>query len=258
MIYYIFAMRCEAAPFIERFHLKKNPEYTRMDVFEDENRIVMIAGNGMLDAAMSVTELLTVRGIRKNDFFVNIGICGYMGKEKAEVGRTYICNEIQDVSTKRTYYPDMLYESPFEENRVLTYSHAVSEREDTEECLVDMEAAGIYEGFIRFGKTNQMAFIKIVSDYCDGNYPSKQEIEELLEKNVNQIVQWVEETAALLNTGHQEVLTEEEENLIQLTADRLHYSVTRRNQLKKQMIYEKLTGKNIIRLMEEKLYDFIY
>lgn len=250
MVYYICALQCEAVPFIRRLNLKKNPSYTRMDVFENENSTVMVAGSGMLNSAMSVTELLTSGGVSDGDFIVNVGICGYMGNRDVPLGTALICNMIKSEYNGRKYYPDMIYKPPFEEYQLITYNNAVHDGTGRGEYLADMEAAGVYEGAIRFAKTSQIAFIKIVSDYCDGNFPSKNQVEGYVGENVDTITGWAENVHELLNSTHREGLTAEEEMLMNITADRLRYSVTRRNQLKNQLIYEKIMGKDIVKIME--------
>lgn len=251
MIYYICALQCEAVPFIRRLNLKKNPAYTRMDVFENENSTVMVAGSGILNSAMSVTELFASGGVSAGDFIVNVGICGYMGNRNLPFGTALICNMIKSEYNGRKYYPDMIYKSPFEEYQVITYNNAVHDGKGRGECLADMEAAGVYEGAIRFVKTSQIAFIKIVSDYCDGNFPSKNQVESYIDENADDIIKWAESVYELINSTHKAGLTAEEELLMNATADRLRYSVTRRNQLKNQLIYEKIIGKDIVKIMED-------
>lgn len=250
MIYYICALQCEAVPFIHRLKLKKNMAYTHMDVFENESSTVVVTGTGLLKSAMSVTELLTSANIGDKDFIVNVGICGYIGSGNILLGTAFMCNSIEAEYNGRKYYPDMIYESPFEECKIITCNNVVTDSAKDDEYLTDMEAAGVYESAIRFVKTSQIAFIKIVSDYCDGNYPSKEEAEGYIGRNADTIIEWAENVQNQLRLNHKEVLTSEEIFLMNETADRLRYSVTKRHLLKNQLIYEKIVGKDIMELMK--------
>lgn len=250
MIYYICALKCEAAPIIRRLGLKKNPSYTRMDVFENESSVVMVAGSGMVNAAMSVTELLCRMGAGDRDFIVNVGICGYMGNKDMPLGTALMCSRIKSGFNGREYYPDMIYRSPFKECAAVTFENAVNDYSGKGEYVADMEAAGIYESAIRFVRTSQIAFIKIVSDYCDGIYPTKEQAESYIEENADTITEWAESIHDLINSKRAEGLTADEESLMNDVADSLNYSVTRRHQFRKQLIYDKITGKDVVKIMK--------
>lgn len=250
MVYYICAMRFEAEPFIKRLDLKKNTYYKRIEVFENDICAVLVTGTGFLKAAISVTELLSTRDISDGDLIINVGICGYMGENNFAKGTAFICNCIKNGYDGRTYYPDMIYKSPFRECSLITYSSVVSGSAQRKDCMADMEAAGVYEAAIRFFKTNQIAFIKIVSDYCDGQYPLKEEAGEYVDINADMVIRWAEEVSEDLDSDAEVELTEEEIEALERTVQRLHYSVTRRNQLKKQMVYEKVMGRDVLGVLE--------
>lgn len=258
MVYYICAMRFEAEPFIKRLDLKKNTFYKRIEVFENDRCAVLVTGAGFLKAAMAVTELLTTRDISTKDLIINVGICGYMGENNFAKGTAFICNSIKSGYDGRTYYPDMIYKSPFRECSLVTYSSVVSGSAQRKDCMVDMEAAGVYEASIRFVKINHIAFIKIVSDYCDGQYPLKEEAKEYVDRNADMIIRWAQEVLEDLDSDAEVKLTEEEIEALDRTAQRLHYSVTRRNQLKKQMVYEKVMGRDVLGILEGERERSIY
>lgn len=246
MIYYFFAMKAEAKSFIEKLGLKKNISYRHMDVFENEEYAVCITGTGMIRAAIAVTELLSTRQPSGKDFILNIGICGFRGATSGrKVGETFICNKIISSHDGKTYYPDMIYEIEYEEMQLRTlnkpdenYQYTDEENEE----LADMEAAGVYEAAIRFINSDQIAFIKIVSDMCDGIFPTKDEVENLVGARANYILEWTHNIATIRKKDDNIRLSEDEIKWIDEISDKMRYSVTRREMLKRRVLYEKITG----------------
>lgn len=253
MIYFIFAMKAEAQPFIEKLGLKKNTAYRRMDVFEDENSVVAITGTGILRAAMSVTELLSTMEISKSDILVNVGICGMKSNPdgKENIGDAYICNSIISCYDGRTYYPDMLYRTPFDEGRLVTVNKPEDGEQYSDTCdsravtLVDMEAAGVYEAAIRFMNSDQISFIKIVSDMCDGRYPKPDEVPDITGRHAEEIIKWADVVHGFRQKDVGMELSTAEKEWINEVADRHRYSVTRREMLKRKVMYSKVTGADI-------------
>lgn len=255
MIYLIFAMRVEAEPFIERYNLKKNKRFTRMDVFENDNVAAVISGTGILRAGLSVTEYLSSRAIGIEDFLVNVGICGCTYDNADAPGKIFICNKIESDGISRTFYPDMLYKNAFEESDITSCTGVIADRSLVKTGLVDMEAAGVYAAGIRFMRTSQIAVIKIASDMCDGTIPDKAQVIQMISKRCNTICDWISGIADYRKTLNSSVMTAEEISATEQLSDMLSCSETMSNILKQHLIYYKLTGIDICKMISEFIED---
>lgn len=162
MVYIFTALYCEAHAFIDYFHLKKDMAQTRFQVFYNEKEQIRLTvmGVGMIPAAAAVSSICTEYGAGSEDFLINIGIAA--GSERKR--QFFLCNKIFDSTTKRTFYPDILYRHPFLEAQVVTLPQPLEEIEKDSECLYDMEAAAVYQSGTYFFGPHQMSFLKAVSD----------------------------------------------------------------------------------------------
>lgn len=118
MIYLFTALYCEAAIFIKRFHLKKNPEHTSFpEFYRDEAGIrLTITGVGEIAAAAAVGSIGTKYKPKAEDILVNIGTCAH----GAEGNGIFLCNKIVEQATGKTFYPDILFRHDFTEKTIVT------------------------------------------------------------------------------------------------------------------------------------------
>lgn len=177
MLYIFTAAYHEASAWIAYFQLKKDTKQTRFQTFYNEKADICltVTGAGMLSAAAAVSSICTANGAGKGDCLINAGICAAArGGQEAE-GELFLCHKITDLTTEKTFYPDLLYHHDFCEAELVTGAKpfVLSERSPlsgfTEEAkkllLYDMEAAAVYQAGSYFFAPHQMVFLKIVSDY---------------------------------------------------------------------------------------------
>ncbi len=128
MIYIFTALYCEAKNLIRQFHLTKNPENTRFQEFYNEKSGVRltVTGVGGTAAATAVGSICTAYPPAEDDLLVNIGTCAYIrsadGQQPSFRDREgiFLCNQITEQATGRSFYPDMLYHHEFQEASIVT------------------------------------------------------------------------------------------------------------------------------------------
>ena len=218
MIYIVTAMYAEAHPFITRFQLKKDLSHTHFQVFLNGERslCLIISGTGSLPAAAAVSSICTeykAGSPESEDFLLNVGVCGQIGKESVQdkektchTGTLFLCNKISELSTGKTFYPDLLYRHSFAEAQIVTgprpYVQMAPAKtnfpEEADFDLYDMEAAAVYQAGSYYLGPHQMSFLKTVSD--DGNYKdvTPRQVEELIGRNMENIAEYIENLQTIL------------------------------------------------------------
>ncbi len=251
MMYLVCALYGEAEPWIRYFSLKKQTEFHRLQVFANEQVTCVITGVGPMAAATALTEVLTVReaqgALTATDVLVNIGVCGCQDSA-VPVGTVYLCHSIQDGTTGRVYYPDILYKHSFLEGSLYSSTKALTQEElQTQSCqLVDMEGAAVYQSAIRFFKTHQLFFIKIVSDYGVPDTKNAIEVPALMENAKTQTAPWLQ--GWIQQPVAESVFTKEQEEALDALCKLLKASVTMEMEIHQLMIWCKLSGQDGVAL----------
>jgi hypothetical protein len=172
MNYIVTALDPEARPLIEHYRLKRDSSlpYT---LYRNEDTLLLVSGIGKANAAMAVSALLGWRIPKRDDVFINIGICG--APITFPVGEALLIHQIIDGD--RRYYPDILYPHFLRETSLIC---ADVPQSTTSDFPVDMESSGIFQAASRFFKLHQMAFLKIVSDHCEPKNVTKEGVISLV------------------------------------------------------------------------------
>lgn len=158
---------------------------------EKEKLRLLVTGPGKLSAAMAVTEYLANYPVSERDIFCNLGICG--GSEDAIVREGYLCASVTEATTQKTLYPE-LYTHPFPEARLITSDVPVtspaenSAPETSLPLLYDMEAYGVAAALFRKVLPSRCFFYKIVSDRCDGTFPSPEAVTALIKNQLTPLL----------------------------------------------------------------------
>lgn len=252
MIYIAVALGIEARPLIKKFKLKKDSTINRVQVFKNEKITLIVTGVGILKSAIALTYILSKVKIDSDDIFVNIGVCGAKNKEY-KVGDIVLCNKIINSESKRAYYPDMIFDHRFKEGSLESFNRVVNSDSGVTGDLVDMEGAGLVEASSYFFETYQVNIIKIVSDYLDGDI-DLESVENLIEKALVEIEIWLERR----NEFHLEKeleFSDEERREVDSLIVKGRFSVTMVNELESLLLYYKLKGENLIKLIKN--YDKI-
>lgn len=252
MIYIAVALGIEARPLIKKFKLKKDSTINRVQVFKNEKITLIVTGVGILKSAIALTYILSKVKIDSDDIFINMGVCGAKNKEY-KVGDIVLCNKIINSESKRAYYPDMIFDHGFKEGSLESFNRVVNSDSGVTGDLVDMEGAGLVEASSYFFETYQVNIIKIVSDYLDGDI-DLESVENLIEKALVEIEIWLERR----NEFHLEKeleFSDEERREVDSLIVKGRFSVTMVNELESLLLYYKLKGENLIKLIKN--YDKI-
>lgn len=186
MLYFVCAFYNEAKPIINFYKLKRVNENRYFQVFENEDIKLIISGIGKINSATSVSHIVSKYGISDEDIILNIGICG--SKER-NIGETVLINKIHDIETGRDYYPDILINHQFKEGILETFSKPVVDCDIQDIC--DMEGSGFFKASSKFFSPHQIQLIKIVSDHLDGVKLTGEFVENLIEKNISSIDEYI-------------------------------------------------------------------
>ena len=262
------ALYCEALPFIEYYHLKKDKTFVKFQVFRNEDILLLITKTGAIHAAIGTAYLCSFINPLPKDIFINIGVCGSSLKEDTP-GTVYLCNQIMEWETKRFFYPDILFTHPFRESSIITCPIIINKDNFTKElsdsdnigqsvmkhsALVDMEAAGFYQAASYFYQPHQMFFLKIVSDHLTNAAITPDKITALIKVNIPLITDWTATIKTEFDKNNS-ALTPEEEAYIGKLSKGLCLSVSMENQLIQLCKYYKLKEGTLIEPIREFIKD---
>jgi len=252
LIYLSAALYMEASPFIKAYECTKNAAFTHMQVFTSEEAVIVITGTGPVQAAISLTEVLTALPPSETDIFANVGTCG-CPDQSAEIGETYIINKITADAEARDYYPDLLYLHSFPEASLTTVSHLQTEPTEHSRMLYDMEAAGLFQAALRFFSTDRMFFFKTVSDFGEnGTSVGPTFVFELM---TGALLGITEALRSFHGSGTRRITySESEETVIQQFLDLLYLSETMRHEMRRLLLYYELERGYAIGMIQ----DFIH
>lgn len=243
MIFISTALYYEAKPFIKKLQLKKDVEEDKYQLFKNEEITLVISGVGMITSACCVTYILTKYGYNENDHFINIGIAGC----KNSMYDCTICliNKIIDITTNKTFYPDILYKHSFIEKTITTVPISINASNDLD-MVYDMESSAIYQAAIKYLHQHQIHFIKIISDQLKPNIVTKELILNIIQNSCEPILNYInnilENNNLLLK---KDLLSKSEQKIIQLIINNLNFTKTMSIEFVKYIRYFKLINSNI-------------
>lgn len=186
MIYIVQAMRQEAAPIIQHFHLKKSNLLSKWEVFQNLEIIHITTGIGKLSSAIATTALLSKFNLSPKDIILNIGIAG-TNDTKIPINSCFLVHKILELSTKKTLYPDILFSPPILTKELITSDTLVHQSADQNSVLYDMEGFGFFKAASKFLELHQIGLIKIVSDHIQPEEIIVHQIRELIWSNISVI-----------------------------------------------------------------------
>jgi|GEM_PF-5940716 len=255
MLHFLIALYSEAKPIIKELDLKKISGDDRLQVYADaeEKYRLLITGVGYVAALTAVSAYLASNKVNENDIMINIGTCcrqvpyGFlMGDVKYPL---FLINKLTDGVSGRTFYPDVMHLEKLQlEERAIISSAKPVEKTDraAAEQLYDMEAAFIYQAAITGSRTDQLFFVKIVTD--DGVSIKEDAIrdfdrisQEAVEERISDIREIVDTLVQISGIRCENIRARIAASPIyeQLAGDILA-SETMRNQLLQLMVYSRL------------------
>ncbi len=105
----VCAYRKEAQPFIESLRLKKHMQTRGVEVFRSEEYALIISGRGKLSSAIATTRLFYEFAEMNFVGMVNFGLAGCADEKNK--GRLFRLSSVCDVSSGKTFFPDLLFSS---------------------------------------------------------------------------------------------------------------------------------------------------
>lgn len=248
MVYIFVALFAEAKPFIQSLALKRQRSELPFEQYIDAEKrfCLVLTGVGSVAAATAVGSICTAGRVGPGDFLCNVGTCA-----GARPGQVFLIHKMTEEATGRTFYPDVLYRSPFTECPVVTVSRPVqSERmaPRAESSVYDMEAAGFYQAAARFVGPHRIACIKVVSDTGQNETVTSARITQRIFEAADTITDWFRQIGCMTEEEAQREVkfSSEEEEMLQRLCRDLHCSETMLSQVRRQLFYAKLTGREII------------
>lgn len=231
MIYIVTALAQEAIPIIQHLKLKKDLSHTKFDVFKNDTVKLIVSGTGKIKSAIATSYLILKESPRKNDKIVNIGICG-SGKETHKSGSLLLVNKIEDVSTGRNYYPEILFNHLLAEETIFTFEKPVLKaKQGAVNGLVDMEASGFFEAANTFVQSHNIILLKVVSDHLSNEKFTGAFIQTIVNKALPGIITILNASRKKAQGSDPEVLEPKEYALFENLSEKLQLSTTQRFQV---------------------------
>ncbi len=243
------ALYAEAQPFIERLQLKKSAVHPHFQIFEGPDTRLIITGLGEVQAAVAAAYYLANYPMEENDIFWNVGVAAAKAT-RFQLGTCCVCNKIVELSTGRTFYPDMLFRHPFFEAELQT-SPQTAVQGVGKEVLIDMEAAGIYQAAQPFCRLHQLAFFKVVSDRADGKLVKPEQVRSLIAVHTETIIHLALQVQKALQARRITRFTDLEQKEIDRAAAEHGLSLTQQRQMEQYLYYDKLQGGSLPALLSE-------
>ena len=257
MLYIFTALYCEANIFIRQYNLIKNKDCTWYQEFYNETAGIRLAvtGVGEIAAAAVVSSVCSLYRPTQDDLLFNVGICAHTTNYGI-----FLCNQIIEKATGKTFYPDMLYRHNFKEGTIVTGMLPwIADHDNTQmtvpaltDNLYDMEAAAVYQAGIHFFGPHQMIFLKIVSDRGVLEAVSKEQISLLMETYQQRIFDYIEllSTISLKSRNDKYHLCTENEQLIETFCADLHCTKAMQDSMRQIIQYLTLSGIDYISIIQ--------
>lgn len=242
MTYISCALYVEAASLIKHYSMKKDSSYTTYQVFKGEDITVIITGAGMVPSAIVLTDYLAHIIPNSNDSFINYGTCA-SSNEELSTGEVCLIDQITDITTGRTYIPDILLVHGFRESSLITSPIIINTNDVDRCCLYDMEAAALYQTAIKHFAAHRIFFIKVVSDYGDG-VPDAARLSRIVNDSMSSLLDFIQK----LNDFTPEPVTDitsSDKVLINRLTDDLRLSQTQQASLLCYFRYYASRGNNL-------------
>ena len=125
MVYIFAAHKGEVEHLIKKLSLGKRKTSFPFLQYEGEEILLTITGQGQINASVSVAATLQEEKAKKGDILLSLGSAALiLGKNRTAseelMGRWFWIQKLEQQSTGRCFYPDLLYKLDFPEARLLT------------------------------------------------------------------------------------------------------------------------------------------
>ena len=124
MVYIFVAHKGEVEHLIKKLSLGKRKTSFPFLQYEGEEILLTITGQGQINASASVASTLQKEKAKKGDLLLSLGsAAAILGRKRTSedlLGRWFWIQSLEQESTGRCFYPDLLYKLDFPEAKLLT------------------------------------------------------------------------------------------------------------------------------------------
>ena len=264
MVYIFAAHKGEVEHLIKKLSLGKRKTSFPFLQYEGEEILLTITGQGQINASVSVGATLQEEKAKKGDILLSLGSAALiLGKNRTAseemMGRWFWIQKLEQQSTGRCFYPDLLYKLDFPEAGLLTgdkilerTSMGDGEISGEKRLLYDMESAAVFQAANFYLAPEDFFFLRCVTDFGVSSSEGTA---------FSSLVSWQEKMQSLLQKEEEKVLRlirflqkksierrkeEEEETVfqqqLQSLSESLHCSFVMEKQLERLLRYAFLQG----------------
>ena len=282
MVYIFAAHKGEVEHLIKKLSLGKRKTSFPFLQYEGEEILLTITGQGQINASVSVGATLQEEKAKKGDILLSLGSAAVIfGKNRTAseelMGRWFWIQKLEQQSTGRCFYPDLLYKLDFPEARLLTGDKIlelvsmedgeISGDSDSKEDIVseefsgfeklllyDMESTAVFQAANFYLAPEDFFFLRCVTDFgvslgeetdsfSSASLSWKEKLQSLLQKEEEKVLRLIR----FLQEKSIERRKEEEEEIafqqqLQSLSEILHCSFVMEKQLERLLRYAFLQG----------------
>ena len=274
MIFIFAAHKGEVEHLIKVLSLGKRKTSFPFLQYEGEEILLTITGQGQVNAATAVSATLQEEKAKKGDFLLSLGAAAVIlsknpkgegnstpllregtksdtspsvtgRKEEEFLGRWFWIQKLEQESTGRNFYPDLLYKLNFSEASLLTGDRILEFHADTggsgakvytdSPLLYDMESAAVFQAANYYLAPEDFFFLRCVTDF--GIAPVEEK--EQFSKSGNQLFHETNSTSMDWKEKMQNLLQREEEKILSFIGELRERSKERREEEEKEEGFQK-------------------
>ena len=265
MVYIFAAHKGEVEHLIKKLSLGKRKTSFPFLQYEGEEILLTITGQGQINASASVASTLQKEKAKKGDLLLSLGsAAAILGRNRAAedlLGRWLWVQKLEQQSTGRCFYPDLLYKLDFPEAGLLTGDKILELSPDGDSgileeklLLYDMESAAVFQAANFYLAPEDFFFLRCVTDFgvnpgeetdsfASSSLSWKEKLQSLLQKEEEKVLRLIR----FLQEKSIERRKEEEGELafqqqLQSLSESLHCSFVMEKQLERLLRYAFLQG----------------
>lgn len=265
MVYVFAAHKGEVEHLIKKLSLGKRKISFPFLQYEGEEILLTITGQGQINASVSVAVTLQEEKAKKGDLLLSLGsAAAILGRNRAAedlLGRWLWVQKLEQQSTGRCFYPDLLYKLDFPEAGLLTGDKILELSPDGDSgileeklLLYDMESTAVFQAANFYLAPEDFFFLRCVTDFgvspgektdsfSSSSLSWKEKLQSLLQKEEEKVLRFIR----FLQEKSIERRKEEEGELafqqqLQSLSESLHCSFVMEKQLERLLRYAFLQG----------------
>ena len=266
MVYIFAAHKGEVEHLIKKLSLGKRKTSFPFLQYEGEEILLTITGQGQINASVSVGATLQEEKAKKGDILLSLGSAAVIfGKNRTAseelMGRWFWIQKLEQQSTGRCFYPDLLYKLDFPEARLLTgdkilerTSMGDGEISGEKRLLYDMESAAVFQTANFYLAPEDFFFLRCVTDFgvnpgeetdsfSSSSLSWKEKLQSLLQKEeekVLRLIRFLQEKSIERRKEEEAEATFQQQ--LQSLSESLHCSFVMEKQLERLLRYAFLQG----------------